>query len=219
MATLFTSTNSTEFWQHVVAEVTANLETKEQIHLATSGGSAANTLDYLPQELLRKSTVYLVDDRFVPETHADSNVAFVRGKLPESTALHSFPITSSRKESVTAYQTTLEQRLRDAGYLFDLTILGIGPDGHFASIFPHSNALKIIDTLTTTSETDMFAVRERVTLTIPAILSSKKIIVILIGSTKANVLTTLQKPETSIADFPAKALYDAPNVHIFWLNA
>lgn len=219
MANLFTNTNSTEFWQHVVTEATANLATKEQIHLATSGGSAANTLDYLPKEFLRKSIVYLVDDRFVPEAHVDSNIALVRGKLPESSPLHSFPITASRKESVTLYQATLKQRLRNAGYLFDLTILGIGPDGHFASIFPHSNALKIIDTLTTTSETDVFAIPERVTLTIPAILSSKKIIVILIGSTKANILTTLQKPETSIADFPAKALYDAPNVHIFWLNA
>ncbi|MDP2625104.1 MAG: 6-phosphogluconolactonase, partial [Candidatus Peregrinibacteria bacterium] len=101
---------------------------------------------------------------------------------------------------------------------FELIILGIGEDGHIASLFPHSEALLEEKRLVAHTTTDNFSVGDRLTMTLPVILKSKAILVLLQGMEKQKVLNKLDDETLSIQEFPARALVDHPNVTIHFCS-
>jgi 6-phosphogluconolactonase len=188
------------------------------IHIALSGGStpvpiyrAIGGRADIPFDRLE---LYQVDERYVRSDHPDSNHRMITQSLRVSAQhklkkFHSFDTSLPIDEALNEYEHTVA---RVPERSFDLMVLGIGQDGHIASLFPFSDALSMEKHLVAHTQTETFAVHDRLTLTLPIILKSKKILVLLNGMEKHQVLEKMKKEETTIENFPAKALFQHPNV-------
>ncbi len=169
----------------------------------------------------------ITDERFVPEDHPDSNLRAIREALLEplerrtgiAPRVISFNTNLDRITAAQEYEKDLTTAIQEREYTFDLLILGIGPDGHIASLFPHSPALKERAKLTAISEAPpAFVVRERLTITLPEIEKSKEILVLLSGETKRSIVEKLQEaPDMDIDTFPAIILKKHPRVSVHFL--
>jgi len=71
---------------------------------------------------------------------------------------------------------------------FDLVLLGLGPDGHIASLFPDTPALEVTDSLTTELYVEKFA-SWRVTMTYPVINAARQVIVFIAGEAKSAIVS------------------------------
>lgn len=184
--------------------------------LALSGGSTpkpvyeALALGQAPP--LDKINFFEADERYVPKDHPDSNARMIEAALGRP--IIAFDTTKSIVETLADYEKKVLTYQP-----FDLAVLGMGTDGHTASLFPHSSALHETKRLVTHTSTDTFAIRDRLTLTFPAILGSKQMLLLISGKDKQAALDTLLHSEVSFEDFPAKKLLEHPRLTIhFFVN-
>ena len=170
----------------------------------------------------RRIHIFLVDERFVRADDRDSNYRMIRETLLDGLAIPAgnihAPGTGLHTAEVAAriYENDLEDHfgLRP-GELprFDLMVLGIGEDGHTASIFPESPALAETCRLVVVVERDP-ALHDRVSLTLPVINRGRHIVFLALGAAKAAVLKrVLEGPDPSL---PA-SLVDPGEGDIFFL--
>jgi 6-phosphogluconolactonase len=155
------------------------------------------------------------DERFVPHDHPDSNYRMARETLLARAAaanIHPVPTDGSPDDAAAAYDETLRRfagNERAGRPLFDVTLLGIGPDGHTASLFPGGAAL---------AERARWAVavrdqaRTRITLTYPALDNSAHIVFLVAGAEKKPILTRLFAGD---GDLPAAHVSPRGTVRFF----
>ena len=86
---------------------------------------------------------------------------------------------------------------------FDLILLGMGDDGHTASLFPHTKALKVNDRLVTVGEKDG---QPRITMTVPMINQAKEIMFMVEGVAKAKALTAVLAPQGDVNQYPSRLI-------------
>lgn len=198
--------NVRRFTEHE-AWVRASLDIIEKAQtIALSGGNTPQPI-YATIDPTGKR-FFQTDERYVPTDHPDSNQSMIRRHIPDLIAFDtSLPIETC----LALYETVLPEQ-------FDMVILGIGTDGHIASLFPRSPALHEKKRRVAHATTDTFAVRDRLTLTLPTILDSKHIMILLQGAGKAEILNDLEHSEKSIDDLPAKALLKHKNLTIHYLQ-
>jgi 6-phosphogluconolactonase len=156
---------------------------------------------------------YQTDERYVPKTHKESNSKMIYEKLIKPLKLkkfHHFYTNLSIKQSLGKYEKEISK------VKFDLIILGIGEDGHTASLFPHSDALKETKKQTLHTQTDTNKIKDRLTITFTKILTSKEILVLLKGKNKANIIKELKNPKKDIEEFPAIKLLKHKKLQIFY---
>jgi 6-phosphogluconolactonase len=134
------------------------------------------------------------DERFVPPDDERSNRRMAMEALLDHVPvprelIHPVPVAvGSATESAAAYETTLRGFEDEARPLFDVVLLGIGPDGHTASLFPGMPALSVEDRLAIDTPPGMEPLVPRVTLTFPAIASSLDVAVLVSGADKRDAL-------------------------------
>ncbi len=194
------------------------LDAKKDFSLVLSGGSTPAAVYRALAEWDRdwsKTEVYLADERFVPPVHPEANAKLVRDTLQVPAHFHLWDTDlDTHHEAAKMYDQLLGQRKKP----FDVVVLGIGPDGHFASLFPHSPALHEAEKLAVATETEEFAIRERLSMTPAALLSAEKIIVLLKGNAKLPILKELESGNKSVDEFPANMLKQHPHVQILFAN-
>lgn len=151
--------------------------------------------------------VFFGDERFVPPDHPDSNYRMAREALlahvpiPEAN-VHAVPTTDgSPAEAAVAYEATLKtfygaDTLDPARPLFAVTLLGMGPDGHTASLFPGTAALDERKAWVTSV---VGAKPEpRITLTYPVLESSAALIFLIAGTGKEEMLERLRAGDQAL---------------------
>ena len=165
----------------------------------------------------KKIKTFLVDERIVPNDDNNSNTKLILHTLYEREDLMEranfcFPIYDQDREKMRAqYEENLQQIFASEMPL--MTILGIGPDGHFASIFPGITASSNKVWLT---HTDQFAVPERLSVSPELIKKSAKTIILLAGLEKEKVLEELLHGEKTSEEFPAKMLLQLKDLEILF---
>ncbi len=157
------------------------------------------------------------DERHVPPDHPDSNYRMASeallSKVPVPAAnVHRIPAENTDAAAAAAdYEATLRAffRLRDGeAPRFDLVLLGIGADGHVASLFPGSDALRERARLVAAPWVGPLQAR-RITVTPPVIASAAVIMVLAAGEQKAPALRQLLSGGGTVDDCPAVFLREA----------
>ena len=143
-----------------------------------------------------KVHLFFGDERCVPLDHADSNYRMVRelllDKIPIPDAnVYPIPVGSvDARTAATLYEKTLRKSF-DLGKRqiprFDLMLMGMGKDGHTASLFPGSTALEATEQLVVANHVEQLGV-DRVTLTAPVINEAANVVFLISGRAKAKVL-------------------------------
>ncbi|PZP40104.1 MAG: 6-phosphogluconolactonase [Pseudomonas fluorescens] len=221
--------SATSLAAHVAEWLTAKAEASTgTFSICLSGGSTPKALysllatqPFASRMPWNRIHLFFGDERFVPYTHADSNFRMVKEALldhvPLSPAnIHPFPILETPEASASAYATTLQQfyghtSLAPEKPLFDVTFLGLGEDGHTASLFPNTAAL---DERTAWATAVIGAKPEpRLTLTYPVLEHSATIAFLTAGASKTEMLTRAMAHDASI---PAGRI--APLHNLIWFT-
>jgi 6-phosphogluconolactonase len=174
----------------------------EQLAAATIDGAIDCALDWAVVD------VYLGDERFVPVTDPDSNEGMARRALLDAAAPRSIHSMSGAGATVAEAAATYDALVRAAAPI-GLVHLGLGPDGHTASLFPGTAVLDERARWVVTNE-DALHPHPRLTFTFPAIAASQLVVFTVAGEDKRDAFARIRDG----ADLPAGRV-TAPEV--IWL--
>jgi 6-phosphogluconolactonase len=212
--------------EKVVALLSADIEARGAASLVVSGGrTPMGFFHLLSQQLLDWSavTVTLADERWVDADHQDSNEKLVRENLLINEA-HQGQFISLKNAAVNAVdgESECEQALAATGQ-FTVVILGMGDDGHTASLFPGADALALGLSMdsgrTAIAVTPAVAPHQRMSMTLPRLLDTQQLIIHISGSNKQAVLQAAQSGDDA-EELPIRAILNqqvAP-LAIYWAN-
>ena len=198
--------------------------------IALSGGStpkslynllATNARTVLPWD---RMFFFWGDERHVPPTHPESNY-----RMAEETMLSKIPVAAgnvfrmaTENPDAAAAAEAYEQTLRKFFQLgpgevptFDLILLGMGPDGHTASLFPNTAGLQEKSRLVIANWVDKLKT-SRLTLTLPVLNAARCVVFLVSGTDKATVLRTVLEEDVPAEQYPSK-LVRPGNGKLIWL--
>jgi len=188
----------------IADEARAAVAARGRFVIAVSGGHTPwIMLRALGSEDVPWPAIYVVqvDERVAPAGHPDRNLTHLRESLLDHAPLrpeqiYGMPVESADLESAAAQYAATLRRIAGSPPELDLVHLGLGPDGHTASLVPGDPVLDIKDT--DVAMTGLYQGRRRMTLTYPAINRSRRILWVVTGSEKAQMLNRLLAGDESI---------------------
>ncbi|GAC14567.1 6-phosphogluconolactonase [Aliiglaciecola lipolytica] len=201
----------------------AGIEANGRASLAVSGGrTPAAMFNQLSNQSLdwSKVDVTLVDERWVDEDDPASNAAMAKRELliNKAAAAQFYGLKTAESDAVNAV-AELNAQLVNIQTPFDVLILGMGEDGHTASLFPCSKQLE--QGLNTDLNSDYIAVtpttapNQRMSLTLKSILNSKNIFLHLTGEPKKHVLDIALQSDNAL-EMPIRAVFNNADVKLIW---
>jgi 6-phosphogluconolactonase len=172
--------------------------------IAVSGGRTPwQMLRLLADEKVPWKGVHVVqvDERVAPACDPDRNLTHLRESLMKHAPLrpeqvYAMPVEEKDLElAARRYALTLRE-IAGSPPVLDLVHLGLGPDGHTASLLPGDPVLDVTDT--DVALTEVYQGRRRMTLTYPILSRSRRILWMVTGSDKAGMLVRLRDDDLSI---------------------
>jgi 6-phosphogluconolactonase len=149
------------------------------------------------------SRVYVaqVDERVAPAGHSDRNLTHLRESLLERVPLRpeqvcAMPVESPDLEAAAKHYALMLQGIAGAPPVLDLVHLGLGPDGHTASLVPGDPVLGVTET--DVAVTGPYQQRRRMTLTYPILNRARRILWVVTGGEKAGMLVRLRAGDVTI---------------------
>jgi 6-phosphogluconolactonase len=184
-----------------------SIEKRGRFAVAISGGSTPRNMHrmlaeepYLSDIPWQKTHIFWVDERCVPENDPASNFGLATEDFLDQVSIsqnqiHPMPVETSPEKGAEIYQNKLLDffHLQNEEFpAFDLIFLGIGTDGHTASLFPGQSALNEMKRWVVAVKGGNPDVN-RITLTLPVINRGKQIVFMISGKEKASVVKTALK--------------------------
>lgn len=188
----------------IAAEARKAVAVRGQFVIAVSGGRTPwIMLRALASEDLPWERVHIVqvDERVAPAGHADRNLTHIRESLLDyapirSEQIYAMPVELADLESGARLYATTLGNIAGSPPTLDLVHLGLGPDGHTASLVPGDEVLNVSDS--DVAVTGTYSGRRRMTLTYPIINRAGRILWLVTGSEKVGMLDRLRKADVSI---------------------
>jgi 6-phosphogluconolactonase len=149
--------------------------------------------------------VFFGDERTVPPDHEDSNYRMAREALLDRVpvgSIHRMRGELQPNEAAASYETDLRQFFEGEAVL-DLVMLGIGDDGHTASLFPETPALEVTDRLAVANPVPKLDTT-RLTLTAPVLSAARAVNFLVAGEGKAEALREILEGDADPRRYPAK---------------
>jgi 6-phosphogluconolactonase len=186
----------------IAAEARAAVAARGRFILAVSGGHTPwAMLRALSGEDAPWANVFVtqVDERVAPAGDPDRNLTHIRESLhaplrPEQ--ILAMPVEAPDLQAAVARYAASLQEIAGSPPVLDLVHLGLGPDGHTASLVPGDRVLEVTDA--DVALTGVYQGRRRMTLTYPMINRSRRILWLVTGSEKVEMLGRLRKGDASI---------------------
>jgi 6-phosphogluconolactonase len=197
-------------------------------HLALSGGKS-------PQGLYRalardsrwganewnRTHIWMVDERCVPETDPQSNFGMIRSLLIEhvpipAAQVHPMPVTLPDGDR--RYEDELRAALAAASEgRLDAAVMGVGPDGHTASLFPHSPVLDEFRRWVRFNDGDtVMPPRPRMTLTFPILCAVRFVAVLVTEASKQQALRAASGAPDDVHEHPVVGVKPAADGRLVW---
>jgi 6-phosphogluconolactonase len=188
----------------IAVEASAAVAARGRFVMAVSGGRTPwQMLRELAEEAIPWKNVHVVqvDERVAPAGDPDSNLTHLResliGRAPLAPGqIHAMPVEEADLDAAAASYARLLQEIAGSPSVLDLVHLGLGPDGHTASLVPGDPGLEVTERDVTL--TGIYQQRRRMTLTYPVINRSRRILWLVTGPEKADMLARLQSGDLSI---------------------
>jgi 6-phosphogluconolactonase len=175
-----------------------------ELHIALAGGSTPQRAYELLAEVEGSWAhvhLWLGDERCVPADHDDANVRMVRESLlaaPRDGApvLHVVPSPEVPEDAAWLYGREVLEHMPDA--VFDIVLLGMGPDGHTCSLFPGHPGLAVREAPVAPIRESPKPPPERVTLTLPVVRGARFTLLLATGEGKRDALARALAGDESI---------------------
>jgi 6-phosphogluconolactonase len=216
--------------EEVVRAANEAVNERGKFTIALSGGSTPKSLFNLlatnARATLPWDRMYFFwgDERHVPPTDPDSNY-----RMADETMLSKIPVPAtnvfrveaenpSAEGAADAYEKTLRKFFQlEAGDLprFDLILLGMGPDGHTASLFPGTAALQEKKRLVVANWVEKLKTH-RLSFTLPVLNAGRSVAFLVSGMDKATMLRTVLEEDVPAEQYPAK-LVKPSDGKLMWL--
>ena len=208
----------------IVSKLKTAIQERGMFTIALSGGSTPKSLyEAIAREQLPwdKIHVFWGDERYVAPDSPDSNQLMARSawldrvNIPTNN-IHPM-LTDETDPTVAAHK--YEEQLREffqtqpgAIPAMDLILLGMGDDGHTASLFPHTEALSVRDRLITVGNKDELP---RITFTVPLINQARCVVFLVAGASKQSALAQVFAPIADDLAYPSRLIQ--PQGELWWL--
>jgi 6-phosphogluconolactonase len=188
----------------IAAEARSVVAVRGRFIMAVSGGHTPwQMLRALTNEKMPWESVHVVqvDERVAPPGDADRNLSHLRESLLEhaplrSEQIHAMPVESADLDAAAKrYNLTLRE-IAGSPPVMDLAHLGLGPDGHTASLVPRDPVLEVTDV--DVALTGVYQGRRRMTLTYPMLNRSRRVLWLVTGNDKVKALARLLEGDRSI---------------------
>lgn len=136
--------------------------------------------------------LFLSDERMVPQEHSDSNFRVARESLPLAPHLHAVNTMRTAEDAAEDYESLIRDFVAAGNPVpqFDLILLGVGNDGHTASLFPGSPVLSEKRNLVSAA-VHPESLQARVTFTLPLIQAASRVAFLVSGAAKSSILARL----------------------------
>jgi 6-phosphogluconolactonase len=208
----------------ILSKIETAIQERDRFTIALAGGSTPQPLyEAIASSNLAwdKIHVFWGDERYVPPDHPDSNELMARRAwldrvdIPAAN-IHAMPtLDGDPAVSATKYEQHLQEFFHTSPGEFpnlDVILLGIGDDAHTASLFPHTEALKVRDRLITVGNKDG---NPRITFTYPFINASDCVMFLVTGSNKRPALAQIFADSADEFTYPSRLIQ--PQGELWWL--
>jgi len=210
--------------EFLVERLATAVRTRGVARIALAGGGTPRRLYQLLANRYRDALdwqaveFYFGDERNVPLDHPDSNFRMARLSLFEPLGIQphrTFPMISDQQRDpewdADAYETALRRWSAGKVPRFDVTLLGLGSDGHFASLFPNTSALAERERLVVVNPVAKLH-GHRLTLTFPVFEAARDVVFLVLGEDKCPSLARIRD---GLAELPAERLAAKRTTHWF----
>ncbi|MGB7417495.1 MAG: 6-phosphogluconolactonase [Thermosynechococcaceae cyanobacterium] len=211
----------------VTAEVHSAIAQRDRFTIALAGGNTPKPLyeQLATQDLpWSKFHVFWGDERYVPVDNPDSNAGMAQQAWLDQVAIpaHNIHPMETHAADPADAARTYEDHLNaffgsksEPGQFpqLDVVLLGIGPDGHTASLFPQTEALQVCDRSITVGDKDG---QPRITFTVPLLNSARCVIFMVTGANKQTALDQIFAEQADASQWPAR-LVQPQEGKLLWL--
>ncbi|MFZ1082606.1 MAG: 6-phosphogluconolactonase [Candidatus Kryptoniota bacterium] len=227
---------SVELAKDIVDLINRTVRTRKHFSIALSGGSTPQTLykllggtygKFIPWNSVE---IFFCDERYVSPEDNQSNYRMVKENLLDLISIpqkniHPIPTDySNPEEAAQTYETELRKYFSSEGDTFDLVLLGMGKEGHTASLFPGSPALDEKKKWAAAIEVQATP-SKRITLTFPILNRASEIYFIISGADKVEALEKVARQSASGMDgradfhvYPASGILPTNGKLVWWID-